>query len=183
MPCMASSTFITATPAGRPFSPFATNTTFVPTNPAGSQYVTAPYKPKDNRNQYGFGLGGPIIKDKLFFFYAFDQFKRNFPGTAKANNPGSFFTQPDAALPAGYACNLATGGITAPKGSPAASSVDSQSCLLAARLKYPTYSAARERVITRSYRPFCRIWARCRALATRRSTRQSWIGRSRANIT
>lgn len=123
------------------FQPFATNTTFVGTNPVGQQYVTAPYKPKDNRNQYGFGLGGPIIKDKLFFFYAFDQFKRNFPGTARANNPGTFFTQPDAALPQGYACNLATGAVTAPKGSPAASSVDAQSCLLAARLKYPTYAA------------------------------------------
>ena len=123
------------------FQPFATNTTFVPTNPVGSQYVTAPYKPKDNRNQYGFGVGGPILKDKLFFFYAFDQFKRNFPGTAKANNPATLFAQPDAALPAGYVCSLTTGAITAPKGSPAASSVDSQSCLLAARLKYPTYNA------------------------------------------
>ena len=40
-------------------------------------------------------MGGPLIKDKLFCFYAFDQYKRNFPGTAKANNPGSFFTTPD----------------------------------------------------------------------------------------
>jgi hypothetical protein len=119
------------------FQPGATNTTF---NTATNAYITAPYKPKDNRNQYGFGLGGPLIKDKLFFFYAFDQFKRNFPGTAKATNPTAFFTAPDAILPAGYTCSLTTGTVTAPKGSAAASSVDSQSCLLAARLKYATYS-------------------------------------------
>ncbi len=118
------------------FQPGATNTTF---NSATNAYVTAPYKPKDNRNQYGFGLGGPLIKDKLFFFYAFDQFKRNFPGTAKASNPTSFFTAPDAALPAGYNCSLTSGAVTAPSGSPAASSVDAQSCLLAARLKYANY--------------------------------------------
>lgn len=116
------------------FQPFATNTTY---NAANNSYVTAPYKPKDNRNQYGFGVGGPLIKDRLFWFYSFDQFKRNFPGTAKANNPQSFFTSPDLNLPAGYTCNLTTGTIT---GSPTASNVDSQSCLLAARLKYTTYT-------------------------------------------
>jgi hypothetical protein len=78
------------------FQPGATNTTY---DSASGKYITAPYKPKDNRNQYGFGVGGPLIKDRLFWFYAFDQFKRNFPGTAKANNPTSFFTAPDATLP------------------------------------------------------------------------------------
>ena len=118
------------------FQPGATNTTF---DAATNAYVTAPYKPKDNRNQYGFGVGGPIIKDRLFFFYAFDQFKRNFPGTAKASNPTSFFTAPDATLPAGYACNLGTGAVTAATGAPAVSTVDAQSCLLAARLGYTSY--------------------------------------------
>ena len=117
------------------FQPFATNTTF---NTTTNAYVTAPYKPKDNRNQYGFGVGGPLIKDKLFFFYAFDQFKRNFPGTAKANTPAAFFTPADATLPAANTCNPATGAVT---GTPAASTNDQQSCLLAARLRYPTYAA------------------------------------------
>ncbi|MEP6945088.1 MAG: TonB-dependent receptor [Acidobacteriota bacterium] len=39
-------------------------------------------KPRDVRYQYGFGVGGPIIKDKLFFFLNFDQQKRLFPGVA-----------------------------------------------------------------------------------------------------
>lgn len=120
------------------FQPGATNTTFVASNPVGSQYVSSPYKPKDNRNQYGFGVGGPLIKDRLFWFYAFDQFKRNFPGTAKALNPNSFFTAPSTNLPAGYTCNLATGAVT---GTPTASTINQQACLLAARLGYSSYAA------------------------------------------
>lgn len=41
--------------------------------------VTEYIKPKDKRHQYGGSLSGPIIHDKLFFLYAFDQQKRNFP--------------------------------------------------------------------------------------------------------
>jgi hypothetical protein len=43
-------------------------------------------KPTDKRHQYGGSFSGPLIKDKLFFFYAFDQQKRNFPSVA---TPGS----------------------------------------------------------------------------------------------
>lgn len=82
------------------FQPGATNTTLVNGN-----YVTSPYKPKDKRNQYGFGVGGPIVKDKLFWFYAFDRFARNFPGTAKANTPQTFFVNSNTALPSGQTCS------------------------------------------------------------------------------
>jgi hypothetical protein len=126
------------------FVPYTTNTVY---NSNTNQYVTSPYKPKDNRNQYGFGVGGALIKDKLFWFYAFDAYRRNFPGTAKANNPGAFFVAPDAALPAGQVCNLvptpytngtttttaAAGTITTPTGTAAGTTVDNQGCLLAAR--------------------------------------------------
>jgi hypothetical protein len=37
-------------------------------------------KPDDVRHQFGGTLGGPIKKDKLFFFFSYDQQKRNFPG-------------------------------------------------------------------------------------------------------
>jgi len=43
-------------------------------------------KPTDKRHQYGGSFSGPLIKDKLFFLYAFDQQKRNFPSVA---TPGS----------------------------------------------------------------------------------------------
>ncbi|MEG9437016.1 TonB-dependent receptor [Edaphobacter sp. HDX4] len=119
------------------FVPGANNTTFVATNPVGSQYVTSPYRPKDNRNQYGFGVGGPLVKDKLFWFYAFDAYRRNFPGTAKANNPAAFFVNADAALPTSQTCNLSTGAVSGGT----ASSTNSAACLLAARLKYTSYGA------------------------------------------
>ena len=119
------------------FQPFATNTTYVATNPVASQYVTTPYRPKDNRNQYGFGVGGALVKDKLFWFYAFDQYKRNFPGTAKAAIPGTFFVNADAA---GVGCNLTTGAITGVATTATTYQADVNSCLLAARLGYTSYA-------------------------------------------
>jgi Carboxypeptidase regulatory-like domain len=40
------------------------------------------YKPKDVRHQFGGTIGGPIVRDKAFFFFSYDQQKRNFPGLA-----------------------------------------------------------------------------------------------------
>ncbi|MEP6818274.1 MAG: carboxypeptidase regulatory-like domain-containing protein [bacterium] len=37
-------------------------------------------KPKDVRHQFGGNIGGPIVKDKAFFFFNYDQQKRDFPG-------------------------------------------------------------------------------------------------------
>ncbi len=116
------------------FTPGATNTTFDATT---GKYVTAPYKPKDKRNQYGFGVGGPLLKDRLFWFYSFDIFHRNFPGVAKANNPTAFFAAPDAVLPAGQTCDTTTGTVSG-----SASTINQQGCLLAARLGTSYASAA-----------------------------------------
>src|SRR5882724_932412 len=69
-------------------------------------FTPEPIKPKDKRKIYGFGVGGPIIKDKLFFFFAFDRFDRNFPGTAVPSNPKNFFAAPTAANLATLAANL-----------------------------------------------------------------------------
>ncbi len=38
------------------------------------------FKPKDVRHQFGGTIGGPIAKDKAFFFFSYDQQKRDFPG-------------------------------------------------------------------------------------------------------
>ena len=46
-------------------------------------------KPTDRRLQFGGAVGGPIIKDKLFFFFSYDQQKQNFPAVA-AEFIGSF---------------------------------------------------------------------------------------------
>ncbi|HEY4008612.1 MAG TPA: TonB-dependent receptor [Acidobacteriaceae bacterium] len=119
------------------FGPGVTNTTF---NSTTHQYVTAPYRPKDNRNQFGFQLGGKLIKDKFFWSYAFDMYRRNFPGTAKASVPGSFFITPNAALTTGETCSAAgvLGG-TPSSNQPGQTTAtqtqaDKDACLLAARL-------------------------------------------------
>jgi hypothetical protein len=55
---------------------------FGATNPFNilQTYPTTVYvKPKDKRHQFGGTLDGPAIKDKLFFLYAFDEQRRNFP--------------------------------------------------------------------------------------------------------
>jgi len=45
-------------------------------------------KPKDTRYQFGGAIGGPIVKDKLFFFFSYDEQRRNFPGIALFSTPG-----------------------------------------------------------------------------------------------
>src|SRR6267378_7462446 len=79
-------------------NPFTTLTTKSSTG----AFVTSPYKPVDVRKMYGFGVGGPIRKDKIFFFFAFDRYDRNFPGTAKATSPAAFFASPVQTLTTAY---------------------------------------------------------------------------------
>jgi hypothetical protein len=59
-------------------------------------FTSAPYKPKDVRKIWGGGIGGPILKDRLFFFFAFDRYDRDFPGTAVPASPGTFFATPSS---------------------------------------------------------------------------------------
>jgi Carboxypeptidase regulatory-like domain/TonB dependent receptor len=40
------------------------------------------FKAVDVRYQFGGNVGGPIVKDKAFFFFSYDQQRRNFPGVA-----------------------------------------------------------------------------------------------------
>jgi hypothetical protein len=63
-------------------------------NPRAFQTIIVPggtttvgIKPEDVRHQFGGTLGGPIIKDKLFFFFSYDQQKRNFPGLSIFDSP------------------------------------------------------------------------------------------------
>ena len=44
-------------------------------------------KPKDERHQFGASIGGPIAKDKVFFFFSYDQQVRDFPALATTSNP------------------------------------------------------------------------------------------------
>jgi len=56
------------------------------------------FKPTDKRDRWGFGVGGALQKDKLFWFVAYDGFHRNFPGTAVTTNPNAFFAPQLAVL-------------------------------------------------------------------------------------
>ncbi len=51
-------------------------------NPSGSGTYLVGVKPTDVRQQWGAAVGGPIVKNKLFFFFTYDQQSRNFPGIA-----------------------------------------------------------------------------------------------------
>jgi len=73
-------------------NPFAFLTTL-----QGGSAVTSPVKPEDKRHQFGGNIAGPIIKDKLFFFFNADQQLRQFPGIANASGPAAFFAPLSAA--------------------------------------------------------------------------------------
>ncbi|HEY4422633.1 MAG TPA: carboxypeptidase regulatory-like domain-containing protein [Pyrinomonadaceae bacterium] len=45
-------------------------------------------KPEDVRYQFGGTIGGPIVKDTLFFFFSYDEQRRNFPGISVFSTPG-----------------------------------------------------------------------------------------------
>jgi Carboxypeptidase regulatory-like domain len=53
-----------------------------PVQTAPGAYNVVSFKPTDLRRQYGFTVGGPILRDKLFFFLAADRFYHDFPGAA-----------------------------------------------------------------------------------------------------
>ena len=60
----------------------ATNPTTTRTVLVNGVGVQQTFKPEDVRKQFGGSIGGRIIKDKLFFFFTYDEQKRRFPGAA-----------------------------------------------------------------------------------------------------
>jgi len=48
----------------------------------GGVFTPVAFKPEDVRHQFGGTIGGPIVKEKAFFFFSYDQQNRNFPGVA-----------------------------------------------------------------------------------------------------
>jgi hypothetical protein len=52
------------------------------TQNVGGVFTPVAFKPVDVRHQFGGTIGGPIKKNKAFFFFSYDQQKRNFPGVS-----------------------------------------------------------------------------------------------------
>ena len=65
--------------------------------PNGATDVVA-LKPEDRRQQFGGSIGGPIVRDRLFFFFTYDNSRRNFPGLAAFFNPNYLATLDRATL-------------------------------------------------------------------------------------
>ena len=87
-------------------------TTLTELDSAG-QYVSVPYKPPDVRRQWGASAGGPIRRDKLFWYFAYDQHQRDFPGVARANEPAAFFAAPSAQTIQTLAARIGQSPVTA----------------------------------------------------------------------
>ncbi len=56
--------------------------------------ATYPTKPQDYWDIEAGSIGGPIVKDKLFLFVAYDNFYRKFPGDSVVSNPAEYFALP-----------------------------------------------------------------------------------------
>jgi outer membrane receptor protein involved in Fe transport len=79
------------------------------TQNVGGVFTPVAFKPVDVRHQFGGTIGGPIVKDKAFFFFSYDEQRRNFPGVSTFTAL-DFLNRADRCLltaPAGAARTLA----------------------------------------------------------------------------
>lgn len=67
--------------------------------PVNGVLTSVPFLPEDKRHQFGGGIGGPIIKNKLFFFFSADQQLRPFPASANSGTPNAIFAPITVAPP------------------------------------------------------------------------------------
>ncbi len=71
-------------------NPFTTITTA----DSSGNFTTNRFKPTNERYMWGFSMGGPIIKDKLFWFLTYDGYHLNYPGNGVATSPSAFYAAP-----------------------------------------------------------------------------------------
>jgi len=61
-------------------------------------YVDVPIHAPDRRQQWEVSAGGPLRRDRAFWFFAWEQHDRNDPAIARASEPQVFFFPPSAAV-------------------------------------------------------------------------------------
>jgi len=83
----------------------ATNAFTRTTTVNGSTLTTTSAKPGNNRHQFGGTLGGPILKRKLFYFFAYDQQRHSNPGLAVTSDPNFLTPITLQAPPSNATCN------------------------------------------------------------------------------
>jgi hypothetical protein len=114
-----------------------------PVQTGTNSYTAEPFKPTDLRRQYGFGVGGPLLHDRVFFFLAADRFYHDFPAAATITGTSAnsnFYSTPDTTLPSGKKCGTTSG-------SAAPSYPDAQVCQLATDTSL-SYAAAQAQYVS-----------------------------------
>lgn len=136
-------------------NPYTTLTNY---DPLSESFATTPYHSEDIRRQTGFGVGGPLKQNRLFWFYSFDDETRNFPSVSRVGYPQAIYAKPLPAIPPGTylgfpitCANLPpynTNGNSSSQGTSAFYSSVFQfeatqgACEMYDRLDLPSYSAA-----------------------------------------
>jgi hypothetical protein len=106
-------------------------------NPIPTSFTTSPFKPEDMRKIYGFTVGGPIIKDRLFWIYTYDQHSHINPGVgvpSLSNTTTGFYATPNPTTTG--SCNVTTGYLSGDT-----NTFDESACTLAAREGLASYAA------------------------------------------
>ena len=104
--------FLRDSTIGGAYTPFAV-AAVLQTN---GTYLTQPIKPLDIRDQFGADAGGAIIKDKLFWYFDFDDQRHTFPLVNIPLTPANFFAPVTVTAPASCTgASLIGGSSGAPK--------------------------------------------------------------------
>ncbi len=72
----------------------ATNPFSIATSYVDGVIASGAVKPHDLRQQFGGSVGGAIVRDKLFYFYAYDQQARDFPAISTPDDPNFYALTP-----------------------------------------------------------------------------------------
>ncbi|HEV2710397.1 MAG TPA: carboxypeptidase-like regulatory domain-containing protein [Edaphobacter sp.] len=105
----------------------AANPFSIATHYADGVVTSAVVKPHDLRQQFGGSVGGAAVRDRLFYFYAFDQQRRGFPAISSPQDPAFYsLTRMQAGL-------LATRGVVPSKVNAALNYLDSLTGTVARR--------------------------------------------------